>query len=73
MLRAFEEGGETGGEGNVGAGGAGDGFLELGGVSRFAEEAGFAFAEAVLECAVAAGAVGVQEVARDSRKLMKTL
>ena len=63
VLRAFEEGGETGGEGNVGAGGAGDGFLEFGGVGRFAEEAGFAFVEAVLEGTVAAGAVGVQEVA----------
>ena len=63
MLRAFEEGGGAGGEGNVGAGGAGDGFLELGGMRRFAEETGFAFAEAVLERAVAAGAVRVQEVA----------
>ena len=63
LLRAFEEGGEAGGEGNVGAGGAGDGFLELGGMGRFAEKAGFAFAEAVLEGMIAAGAVGVQEVA----------
>ena len=62
LLRAFEEGGEAGGEVDVGTGGAGDGFLEFGGVGRFAEEAGFAFAEAVLEGAVAAGAVGVQEV-----------
>ena len=63
LLRAFEEGGEAGEEGNVGAGGAGDGFLEFGGVGRFAEKAGFTFTEAVLEGAVAAGAVGVQEVA----------
>ena len=63
LLGTREEGGEAGGEGNVGAGGAGDGFPELGGVGRFAEEAGFAFVEAVLEGAVAAGAVRVQEVA----------
>ena len=62
LLRAFEEGGEAGGEGNVGADGAGDGFLELGGMGRFAEKAGFTFVEAVLEGAVAAGAVGVEEV-----------
>ena len=63
MFGAGEEGGEAVGEGEVDAGGAGDGFPELGGMSRFAEEAGFAFVEAVLEGTVAAGAVRVQEVA----------
>ena len=62
LLGPLEEGGEAGGKGNVGAGGAGDGFPELGGMGRFAEEAGFAFSEAVLEGAVAAGPVRVQEV-----------
>ena len=63
LLLAGEEGGEAGREVHVNAGGAGDGFKELGGVGGFAEETGFAFVETVLEGAVAAGAVRVQEVA----------
>ena len=63
LLGPAQEGGEAVGEGNVGASGAGDGLLELGGMRRFAEKAGFAFAEAVLEGAIAAGAVRVQQVA----------
>ena len=63
LFVAGEEGGEAGGELEVPADGAGDGFPELGGMGGFAEEAGFAFVEAVLEGTIAAGAVRIQEVA----------
>ena len=63
LLRAGEESGEAVGEGNVGSGGAGDGFPELGRMGRFAEKAGFAFLKSVFQGSVATGTVRVQEVA----------
>ena len=64
LLGAFHEGLQAGGDGHVDAQDGVDLLLELGGVGGLAEDAGLAGLQLLFQGAIAAGTVGIENVAR---------